>query len=61
MHPIELKKKYGWSYHKLAEEFGVSEIEARRWGFRKSASNYRYPPSMAHKLADIIDRELSLV
>lgn len=61
MHPIELKKKYGWSYHKLAEEFGVSEIEARRWGFRKTASNYRNPPSMAHKLAEKIDRELSLV
>lgn len=59
MHPIDLMRKYGWSYHKLAEEFGVSEVEARRWGFRKTASNYRNPPSMAYKLAEKIDRELS--
>lgn len=61
MHPIELMKKYGWSYQKLAEEFGVSEVEARRWGFRKTASNYRNPPSMAYKLAKKIDRELSFI
>jgi len=60
MHPIELMRKYGWSYRKLAEEFGVSEVEARRWGFRKTASNYRNPPSMAHKLAEKIDQELSV-
>jgi hypothetical protein len=59
MHPIELMRKYGWSYHKLAAEFGVSEVEARRWGFRKTASNYRNPTSMAYKLAEKIDRELS--
>lgn len=61
MHPIDLMKKYNWSYHKLAEEFGVSEIEARRWGFRKTASNYRNPPQMAYKLAERIDKELSLI
>lgn len=59
MHPIDLMRKYGWSYHKLAEEFGVSEAEARRWGFRKTASNYRNPPQMAYKLAQKIDKELS--
>ncbi|GEM_PF-4311629 len=59
MHPIDLMRKYEWSYHKLAEEFGVSEIEARRWGFRKTASNYRNPPQMAYKLAHRIDKELS--
>ena len=61
MHPIDLMRKYGWSYQKLAEEFGVSEVEARRWGFRKSASNYRNPPSMAYKLAQKIDKELSVI
>ncbi len=61
MHPIDLMKKYGWSYHKLAEEFGVSEVEARRWGFRKTASNYRNPPQMAYKLARKIDKELSVI
>lgn len=61
MHPIELMRKYSWSYRKLAEEFGVSEVEARRWGFRKTASNYRNPPSMAYKLAAKIDKELSLI
>ena len=61
MHPIDLMKKHSWSYQKLAEEFGVSEIEARRWGFRKTASNYRNPPSMAYKLAKKIDQELSLI
>ena len=61
MHPIDLMRKYGWSYHKLAEEFGVSEAEARRWGFRKTASNYRNPPQMAYKLAQKIDKELSLI
>jgi len=60
MHPIDLMRKYSWSYHKLAEEFGVSEVEARRWGFRKTASNYRNPPQMAYKLAQRIDKELSL-
>jgi hypothetical protein len=59
MHPIDLMKKYSWSYQKLATEFGVSEVEARRWGFRKTASNYRNPPLMAYKLADKIDKELS--
>jgi hypothetical protein len=58
MHPIELMRKYGWSYHQLAAHFGVSEVEARRWGFRKTASNYRNPPLMAYKLADRIDQEL---
>lgn len=61
MHPIELMRKYNWSYRKLAEEFGVSEVEARRWGFRKTASNYRNPPPMAYKLAQKIDKELSLI
>ena len=61
MHPIDLMRKYNWSYHKLAEEFGVSEAEARRWGFRKTASNYRNPPQMAYKLAQKIDKELSLI
>jgi hypothetical protein len=61
MHPIELMRKYGWSYQKLAEEFGVSEVEARRWGFRKTASNYRNPPQMAYKLAQRIDKELSSI
>lgn len=60
MHPIDLMRKYDWSYSKLAEEFGVSEVEARRWGFRKTASNYRNPPRMAYKLAKKIDKELSL-
>jgi hypothetical protein len=59
MHPIDLMRKYAWSYHKLAAEFGVSEAEARRWAFQKTASNYRNPPSMAYKLAEKIDRELS--
>lgn len=45
----------------LAEEFGVTEYEARRWGFRKTASNYRNPPPMAFKLAERIDKELSAV
>ena len=58
MHPIDLMRKYGWSYHKLAAEFGVSEVEARRWGFRKTASNYRNPPLMSYKLAEKIDKEL---
>ncbi|GAX39891.1 hypothetical protein NIES4075_08530 [Tolypothrix sp. NIES-4075] len=61
MHPIDLMRKYGWSYHHLAAEFGVSEAEARRWGFRKTASNYRNPPLMAYKLAEKIDRELSTI
>ncbi len=61
MHPIELMRKHNWSYRKLAEEFGVSEAEARRWGFRKTASNYRNPPLMAYKLAEKIDWELSLI
>ncbi len=61
MHPIELMRKYDWSYNKLAEEFGVSVVEARRWGFRKTASNYRNPPQMAYKLAQKIDKELSLI
>lgn len=61
MHPIDLMRKYDWSYQKLAEEFGVSEAEARRWGFRKTASNYRNPPQMAYKLAQKIDKELSLI
>ncbi|MDJ0616323.1 MAG: hypothetical protein QNJ63_06140 [Calothrix sp. MO_192.B10] len=60
MHPIELMRKYSWSYQQLALEFGVSEAEARRWGFRKTASNYRNPPSMAYKLAKRIDKELSI-
>jgi hypothetical protein len=59
MHPLDLMRKYGWSYHKLAAEFGVSEAEARRWGFKSTASNYRNPPSMAYKLAEKIDKELS--
>ncbi|MUG93675.1 hypothetical protein F7734_15105 [Scytonema sp. UIC 10036] len=59
MHPIDLMRKYGWSYHKLAAEFGVSEAEARRWGFKRTATNYRNPPSMAYKLAEKIDKELS--
>jgi hypothetical protein len=59
MHPIELMRKYQWSYLKLADEFGVTEAEARRWGFRKTASNYRNPPAMAFKLAEKIDKELS--
>jgi hypothetical protein len=58
MHPIELKLKYCLSYHDLATHFGVSEGEARRWGFRKTASNYRNPPLMAYKLAEKLDREL---
>ncbi|MBW4564772.1 MAG: hypothetical protein KME32_27335 [Mojavia pulchra JT2-VF2] len=61
MHPIELMKKYGWSYNRLAAEFGVSEVEARRWGFRKTATNYRNPPLMAYKLAERIDKELSTI
>ncbi len=61
MHPIDLMRKYSWSYQKLATEFGVSEVEARRWGFRKTASNYRNPPSMAYKLAEKIDKELSTI
>lgn len=60
MHPIDLMRKHNWSYQKLAEEFGVSVVEARRWGFRKTASNYRNPPAMAYKLAEKIDSELSL-
>lgn len=59
MHPIELMRKYQWSYLKLADEFGVSEAEARRWSFRKTASNYRNPPQMAFRLAERIDKELS--
>jgi hypothetical protein len=59
MHPIELMRKYGWSYHDLASQFGVSEVEARRWAFRKTATNYRNPPLMAYKLAEKIDKELS--
>ncbi|MCC5601033.1 hypothetical protein [Nostoc favosum] len=59
MHPIDLMRKYGWSYHELAAEFGVSEVEARRWGFRKTASNYRNPPLISYKLAEKIDQELS--
>lgn len=59
MHPIELMRKYAWSYHDLAAQFGVSEAEARRWAFRKTASNYRNPPQMAYKLAEKIDKELS--
>ncbi|UKO97457.1 hypothetical protein [Nostoc sp. UHCC 0870] len=59
MHPIDLMRKYGWSYLELATEFGVSEVEARRWGFRKTATNYRNPPMMAYKLAEKIDKELS--
>jgi hypothetical protein len=39
----------------------VSEVEARRWGFRKTASNYRNPPQMAYKLAQRIDKELSSI
>ncbi|MGM3305986.1 hypothetical protein ACSQ6I_08395 [Anabaena sp. WFMT] len=61
MHPIELMRKYGWSYHNLAAEFGVSEVEARRWAFRKTASNYRNPPLMAYKLAERIDKDLSTI
>lgn len=61
MHPIDLMRKHGWSYRELAAEFGVSEVEARRWGFRKTASNYRNPPLMAYKLAEKIDKELSVV
>ena len=59
MHPIELMRKYHWSYQELAVQFGVSEIETRRWAFRKTASNYRNPPLMAYKLAEKIDQELS--
>lgn len=59
MHPIELMRKHQWSYLHLAVEFGVSEAEARRWGFRKDASNYRNPPQMALLLAQRIDNELS--
>ncbi|WP_017651510.1 hypothetical protein [Fortiea contorta] len=61
MHPIDLMRKHGWSYRDLAMEFGVSEVEARRWAFRKTASNYRNPPSMAYKLAERIDKELSSI
>ncbi len=59
MHPIELMRKHHWSYLQLALEFGISEAEARRWAFRKDASNYRNPPQMAFKLAEKIDKELS--
>lgn len=59
MHPIELMRKYHWSYQELAVQFGVSEVETRRWAFRKTASNYRNPPLMAYKLAEKIDQELS--
>ena len=59
MHPIDLMRKHNWSYLRLAIEFGVSEAEVRRWGFRKDASNYRNPPAMAFKLAERIHRELT--
>lgn len=59
MHPIELMRKYQWSYLQLAENFGVSEAAVRRWAFRQDASNYRNPPQMAFLLADRIDKELS--
>ncbi|MBW4644748.1 MAG: hypothetical protein KME23_17460 [Goleter apudmare HA4340-LM2] len=61
MHPIDLMRKYDWTYRDLAIEFGVSEVEARRWGFRKTATNYRNPPLMAYKLAEKIDKELSSI
>lgn len=61
MHPIELMRKHQWSYLQLAIEFGVSEAETRRWGFRKTASNYRNPPQMAFRLALRIDKELSAI
>ena len=59
MHPIELMRKYGWSYLKLACEFGVTEAEARRWAFRKTSKSHRNPPQMAFILAQRIDEMLN--
>lgn len=59
MHPIELMRKYQWSYLQLAVEFRLSEAAVRRWAFRPEASNYRNPPQMAFALAERIDKELS--
>ncbi|MHC5897557.1 hypothetical protein [Nostoc sp.] len=60
MNPIELMRKYRWSYLKLASEFGITEAAARRWAFSEEATGYRNPPSMAYILAEKIDKELSL-
>lgn len=59
MHPIDLMRKYQWSYLQLAIEFGVSEAAVRRWAFNPKASNYRNPPPMAFILAERIYKELS--
>lgn len=56
MHPIDLMRKYGWSYLELAVKFGVCEAEARRWAFRKNSKSYRNPPKMAFILAEHLDK-----
>lgn len=56
MHPIELLRKLGWTYQRLAVTFGVSELEARRWGFQQSAKTRRNPSQTALILAAVIDK-----
>lgn len=59
MHPIELMRKYDWSYLQLATHFGVTEAAVRRWAFSPTATGYRNPPPMAFILASMIDRQMS--
>lgn len=59
MHPIDLMRKYGWSYLELAIKLGVTEAEARRWDFNKKASNYRNPSQTVLILSKRIDLDYS--
>lgn len=56
IHPIQLMRDRKWSYLELAIAFGVSEAEARKWGFRKTASNYRNPSKTAFILAGVLHK-----
>jgi hypothetical protein len=56
IHPIQLMRDRNWSYLELAIAFGVSEAEARKWAFKKTASNYRNPSKTAFILAGILHK-----
>ncbi|NER45746.1 MAG: hypothetical protein F6J92_03475 [Symploca sp. SIO1A3] len=61
MNPIELLGKYQWSYKTLSNVFGVSELEARRWGFRKEAKTRRNPSATAQILAVVISKHPEVI